>query len=361
MVSTMPADVAAPVRRRRSRRPAAARRDLRPVADAAGVGGHRGGRPRGQRPADAAVPGVRTGRTIHRAARAARARWRPRSDSLRRWGYGPVWRLAVWLVTLTAVRCPGAPATERADAARGRVDPGRCGGVRQGPARARGGARAGGLATLLVHLLSPAAMGAGDVKLALGLGALAGAFGVDAWVLAALGAPLLTAVWGLLERPARIAAARPGDVRGHRGRRLAGDFGALTGAERTGTHRSRTDLDSEAPHGRMGHVLRWTTAGESHGRALVAVVEGMVAGVAVTSDDIAEQLAPTPSGLRPRRADEVRAGPGDHARRCAARQHAGRPDRRRDRQHRMAQVGDRDGPRPGRPPTRARTSRATRR
>ena len=41
----------------------------------------------------------------------------------------------------------------------------------------------------------------------------------------------------------------------------------------------------------MGHVLRWITAGESHGRALVAMVEGMVAGVAVTSDDIAAQLA----------------------------------------------------------------------
>ncbi|ULE32780.1 chorismate synthase [Mycobacterium sp. IDR2000157661] len=38
-------------------------------------------------------------------------------------------------------------------------------------------------------------------------------------------------------------------------------------------------------------MLRWTTAGESHGRALVAVVEGMVAGVHVTSDDIAAQLA----------------------------------------------------------------------
>src|SRR6202158_2117635 len=41
----------------------------------------------------------------------------------------------------------------------------------------------------------------------------------------------------------------------------------------------------------MGRVLRWTTAGESHGRALVAVVEGMVAGVHVTSVDIAGQLA----------------------------------------------------------------------
>ena len=41
----------------------------------------------------------------------------------------------------------------------------------------------------------------------------------------------------------------------------------------------------------MAPVLRWTTAGESHGRALVAMVEGMVAGVHVTSQDIAGQLA----------------------------------------------------------------------
>jgi chorismate synthase len=40
----------------------------------------------------------------------------------------------------------------------------------------------------------------------------------------------------------------------------------------------------------MGRVLRWTTAGESHGRALVALVEGMVAGVAITSADIATEL-----------------------------------------------------------------------
>src|SRR6516225_1688143 len=40
-----------------------------------------------------------------------------------------------------------------------------------------------------------------------------------------------------------------------------------------------------------GRVLRWITAGESHGRALVAVVEGMVAGVEVNSTDIADQLA----------------------------------------------------------------------
>src|ERR1700727_1001283 len=50
---------------------------------------------------------------------------------------------------------------------------------------------------LLVHLVAPAAMGAGDVKLALGLGGLAGCFGVEVWCLAALAAPLLTALCGL--------------------------------------------------------------------------------------------------------------------------------------------------------------------
>ncbi len=50
---------------------------------------------------------------------------------------------------------------------------------------------------LLVHLADPAAMGGGDVKLALGLGALTGAFGVPVWLLAALGAPMLTAAAGI--------------------------------------------------------------------------------------------------------------------------------------------------------------------
>ncbi|RAV15678.1 prepilin peptidase [Mycolicibacterium sp. GF69] len=51
---------------------------------------------------------------------------------------------------------------------------------------------------LMVHLLVPAAMGAGDVKLAIGVGALTGAFGIDVWALAALGASLLTAAWGVV-------------------------------------------------------------------------------------------------------------------------------------------------------------------
>src|SRR6266540_3953025 len=38
-------------------------------------------------------------------------------------------------------------------------------------------------------------------------------------------------------------------------------------------------------------MLRWLTAGESHGQALVAVLEGLPAGVSVTSDDVADALA----------------------------------------------------------------------
>jgi chorismate synthase len=44
-------------------------------------------------------------------------------------------------------------------------------------------------------------------------------------------------------------------------------------------------------------VLRWITAGESHGPALVAVLEGMVAGVEVTTTDLNEQLARRRLGL----------------------------------------------------------------
>jgi leader peptidase (prepilin peptidase) / N-methyltransferase len=51
---------------------------------------------------------------------------------------------------------------------------------------------------LLVHLMAPAALGAGDVKLSMGLGGLAGCFGVEVWLLAALAAPLLTALCGVV-------------------------------------------------------------------------------------------------------------------------------------------------------------------
>lgn len=62
-------------------------------------------------------------------------------------------------------------------------------------------ALAGGLALaamyLAVHLVQPSSLGAGDVKLALGVGALTGWFGVDVWLLAGLAAPVLTAIVGV--------------------------------------------------------------------------------------------------------------------------------------------------------------------
>ena len=38
-------------------------------------------------------------------------------------------------------------------------------------------------------------------------------------------------------------------------------------------------------------MLRWLTAGESHGPALVAILEGLPAHVLITSGDIADALA----------------------------------------------------------------------
>jgi len=74
-----------------------------------------------------------------------------------------------------------------------------------------GAAALGGL-YLVVHLADPAALGGGDVKLALALGALTGAFGAPVWFLGALGAPVLTAVAGtvaLVLRHGRTGLAVP--------------------------------------------------------------------------------------------------------------------------------------------------------
>lgn len=62
---------------------------------------------------------------------------------------------------------------------------------------------------LLVHLVAPSGMGAGDVKLAIGLGGLTGCFGAEVWFLAALAAPLLTALWGVFAVPRLVALTLP--------------------------------------------------------------------------------------------------------------------------------------------------------
>src|SRR5258708_9562829 len=43
--------------------------------------------------------------------------------------------------------------------------------------------------------------------------------------------------------------------------------------------------------GRIGIMLRWLTAGESHGRALVAICDGLPAGIEVSTADVAAALA----------------------------------------------------------------------
>lgn len=84
----------------------------------------------------------------------------------------------------------------------------------------RGGAAVlGGLALaaphLGAHLLAPRSLGAGDVKLALGLGAASGACGSEAWVLAAVAAPVLTGLLAVvLVVRGRCGGARGGGARG---------------------------------------------------------------------------------------------------------------------------------------------------
>ncbi|MCA2244134.1 prepilin peptidase [Mycobacterium sp. WUMAC-067] len=62
---------------------------------------------------------------------------------------------------------------------------------------------------LLVHGVAPGGMGAGDVKLAIGLGALTGWCGVGVWFLAALGAPLLTVLIGVVSMARRSGRTVP--------------------------------------------------------------------------------------------------------------------------------------------------------
>jgi len=62
---------------------------------------------------------------------------------------------------------------------------------------------------LAVHLVDPSGLGAGDVKLAVALGALTGAFGLPVWLIGALGAPQLTAVAGAIAVLRRRGALVP--------------------------------------------------------------------------------------------------------------------------------------------------------
>lgn len=62
---------------------------------------------------------------------------------------------------------------------------------------------------LLVHWVAPGGMGAGDVKLAIGVGALTGCCGAGVWFLAAFAAPLLTVLIGLVAMARRAGRTVP--------------------------------------------------------------------------------------------------------------------------------------------------------
>ena len=94
-------------------------------------------------------------------------------------------RLPNWLTLPAAVLVPAVAAA-----------------VGRGPAALAGAAALTGV-YLVVHLMAPAGLGAGDVKLAVALGALTGSFGADLWLLAALAAPLLTGLWGMFAAAGR--------------------------------------------------------------------------------------------------------------------------------------------------------------
>jgi len=65
---------------------------------------------------------------------------------------------------------------------------------------------------LLAHLVSPRSLGAGDVKLAVGVGAAAGMAGPAVWLCVAVGPPLLTAIAGLVMRVGQRWRPRDGPV-----------------------------------------------------------------------------------------------------------------------------------------------------
>ena len=104
---------------------------------------------------------------------------------------------ALWLIALSAfdirqrrlpnlLTLPGAVVILSAAAATG-----------HGPAALVGAAALFGVYAAM-HLIAPAAMGAGDAKLAIGVGALTGAYGAQAWLLCAFGASMLTGLLGIV-------------------------------------------------------------------------------------------------------------------------------------------------------------------
>ena len=104
-------------------------------------------------------------------------------------------------------------------------------------------------------------------------------------------------------------------------------------------------------------MLRFLTAGESHGPSLSVIVEGLPAGLAIDVEADRRRTRATPTRLRPRTADALRARRTATHRRRAPRPHPRLPGRHRDPELRVAQVGRRDVGGAGHARARSRPSR----
>jgi hypothetical protein len=286
------------------------------------------------------APGRRAGRTVHRDDRPRRGDEGGPGGALA-WDRGGVggrrWLTALTGFDLARRRLPNLLTLPGAVAILGwAVTTGRA----AGPALAGAAALFAGY--LLIHLVAPADLGAGDVKLALGVGALtvcARHRRLDP------GHPRRTAAdRGLGADRAAVRAhrhrpARPGDV----SERSCGP-GALMPSCGNGVHRSDDGFGCRDT--RMGE---WPTCCDGLPQVNPTAAlwsrcsKGMVAGLSITSDDIATQLQRRRLGYGRGARMKFEKDPGHHPGRGPARPHPGRSHRRRDRQHRVAQVGDRDG------------------
>src|SRR5260370_42266974 len=76
---------------------------------------------------------------------------------------------------------------------------------------------------------------------------------------------------------------------------------ALRSPGSAGQSASRAVASRARPHGRISIMLRWLTAGESHGRALVAPCEGVPPGGGTATPRIAAPPGRPRGGYRPGR------------------------------------------------------------
>ena len=199
-----------------------------------------------------------------------------------------------------------------------------------------------GAVYLLISVLPGGGVGGGDVRLAPVIGALLGWLGLGPFVVGLMagffvGGVAAIALLALRRVGLRIVhRLRPGDVPGGLDRHLAlvpdHDLarGRLRAAWKDSTHAALADRWGVARARARGDHRRAARGGRGHHRRR------------------RRRARAPPAGLRPRRPDEVRAGRGRVPRRGAARPHPRVADRHPGRQLRVAQVADRDEPRPGR-------------